>query len=313
LPRRSSVWKEVTPEMNSRESKPSLFVGSSHEGLEVARAVRFHLSDVADVELWNDGSIVSLSYGILDGLVQALNRFDFGVFVLTPDDIVISRGAEQPTARDNVLIELGLFMGKLGRDRTFLLCCNDESIKIPSDLAGITFAKYSRPTDSERLNPAVGLACDQMRNAIVKQGKAVQLQTLENHLVSQGERISSQETMLQKQQEIINQLVIYSMSASIYYHLWFISETEEYRYRDEDWFQREMYFLRDNGYIQPIGRGFLTFDRELHDKNLVEVSKLTPVGEFYVQMRGTPPEVAQMIAEKKPIKWKAGKQPTISR
>ena len=60
----------------SNDSKPTLFVGSSSEGIEVAQAVQLQLSDVADVELWNEG-VLGLSYGTLESLVKALNSYDF--------------------------------------------------------------------------------------------------------------------------------------------------------------------------------------------------------------------------------------------
>ncbi len=160
-------------------SKPSVFVGSSSEGLRVAREIQFKLADVGEVELWDEG-VFALGFGALESLVQALNRFDFAVFVLTPDDLTVSRGAPQNSARDNVLIELGLFIGRLGRERTFLVCCKDDKIKIPSDLAGITFATYAQPSDDTKLTSAVGPACTRIRSVIETQGKAAELQKLKN-------------------------------------------------------------------------------------------------------------------------------------
>src|SRR3712207_8203503 len=43
------------------------------------------------------------------------------VLVLTPDDLVQSRSADLSGPRDNIVFELGLFMGRLGRGRTFIL------------------------------------------------------------------------------------------------------------------------------------------------------------------------------------------------
>lgn len=165
-------------------SKPSVFVGSSSEGLRVAREIQFKLADVGEVELWDEG-VFALGFGALESLVQALNRFDFAVFVLTPDDLTVSRGAPQNSARDNVLIELGLFIGRLGRERTFLVCCKDDKIKIPSDLAGITFATYAKPSDDTKLTSAVGPACTRIRNVIETQGKAAELQKLKNEVKQQ--------------------------------------------------------------------------------------------------------------------------------
>ena len=150
-------------------SLPSVFVGSSREGLEVARVLHA-LSDVSEVEVWDEG-VFSLSAGTLESHMQALSRFDFAVLVLTPDDVTVSRGVELNSTRDNVLIELGLFIGGLGRERTFMLYCTDGNVKIPSDLAGITFATFAMPDDPGRLIASLGLACVRIRNVIRKLGK----------------------------------------------------------------------------------------------------------------------------------------------
>jgi len=171
-------------------SKPSVFVGSSSEGLRVAQAIQSQLADVGEVERW-DEDVFALGSGALESLLQALNRFDFAAFVLTPDDLIVSRGAQQTSARDNVLIELGLFMGRLGRERTFLVCCKDDKIKFPSDLAGITFATYSKPSDDSKLISAVGPACTRIRNVIEALGKAAELQKLKNKVKQQESDIQA--------------------------------------------------------------------------------------------------------------------------
>ena len=63
--------------------------------------------------------------------------------VLSPDDMVISREATLTAPRDNVVFELGLFMGALGHVRTFLIRPVQEDLKIPTDLAGLTAVLYS--------------------------------------------------------------------------------------------------------------------------------------------------------------------------
>ncbi len=63
----------------------SVFVGSSSQGIEVARAIQAHLTDEAtEVELWNE-TVFPLGFGTLESLVKALNGFDFAVLVMTPD------------------------------------------------------------------------------------------------------------------------------------------------------------------------------------------------------------------------------------
>src|SRR4051812_9202749 len=110
--------------------KPSLFVGSSSEGLELAGAVQVGLQDVAEVTVWNQG-FFGLSQGTIESLVNALDRFDFAVLVATPDDLVVRRDEPAMSPRDNILFELGLFMGRLGRSRTYVLA-DPNAVRLPS-------------------------------------------------------------------------------------------------------------------------------------------------------------------------------------
>jgi len=69
---------------------------------------------------------------------------DFGAFILAPDDMLNMRDTEFATARDNVVLEIGLFAGDRDLERTFMVRPNDTpNLRIPSDLAGITAAIYS--------------------------------------------------------------------------------------------------------------------------------------------------------------------------
>jgi hypothetical protein len=55
-----------------------------------------------------------------------------------------------------VTLELGLFIGSLGVNRTFVIYCKDDDIEVPTDLAGITLAPYKRRRDGNlkaALNP----------------------------------------------------------------------------------------------------------------------------------------------------------------
>src|ERR1035441_485913 len=121
-------------------AKPALFIGSSKEGLRIAHAAEVHLRAESEVTLWNAG-LFPLMHGTLEALVNSLDRFDFAVLVVTPDDLVTSRNETTLRGRDNVMFELGLFMGRLGRSRTFILC-DPKAVNLPSDLAGVTVAVY---------------------------------------------------------------------------------------------------------------------------------------------------------------------------
>jgi hypothetical protein len=123
------------------------------------------LATDAEITIWNEG-FFSLGHTFVETLVNALPRFDFAVLVLTLDDFVTSRDVGAFGPRDNVLFELGLFMGRLGRSRTFIVHEESAALKLPSDLAGISTAVYEWPrTDGSHLS-AVGKACDTIRQYV---------------------------------------------------------------------------------------------------------------------------------------------------
>ena len=47
----------------------------------------------------------------------------------------------KPRARQNVVLELGFFIGKLGRERVFTLK-NGNELEIPSDFSGVVYTSY---------------------------------------------------------------------------------------------------------------------------------------------------------------------------
>jgi hypothetical protein len=144
---------------------PRVFIGSSGEALDVSYAVQEELARDFDVTVWNQ-DVFHLSYDALDSLLQALDSSDAGVFVLSPDDVTESRGESHLAARDNVVFELGMFIGRLGRDRTFMLLPNSPAVRLPSDLAGITTARYDPRRFDREPRAGVGSACTQIRQAI---------------------------------------------------------------------------------------------------------------------------------------------------
>jgi hypothetical protein len=150
-------------------TRPSLFIGSSTEGLALAQGARALLDADAEVSLWNEG-FFRPGNTFIDSLITSLPRFDFAVLVLTPDDLTTSRSVETLSPRDNVIFELGLFMGRIGRRRTFLLHQSDAQLKLPSDLAGLTAATYRWPRADGSHRAAVGPACDDIRKVIAELG-----------------------------------------------------------------------------------------------------------------------------------------------
>ena len=136
----------------TKSGKPRVFIGSSSEGLKVAKKLQMLLRDDLEVELWNEGTVFGLGTATLEALERAVSVYDVGVFVFTPDDQVHTRGVVKPVARDNVIFELGLFTGRLTRWRAFVV--HPSTIELPTDLSGITTASYdANKRLSEALKP----------------------------------------------------------------------------------------------------------------------------------------------------------------
>jgi predicted nucleotide-binding protein len=88
-------------------------------------------------------------------IIEKIERFSdagFAVVLLSPDDVGYSNsdGAEvaQPRARQNVILELGYFAGKLGRENVVAL--HRGEIELPSDYDGVLYTPYDRDSGTWR-------------------------------------------------------------------------------------------------------------------------------------------------------------------
>jgi len=120
--------------------KARVFIGSSSEALMIAKALEVHLTSSCDTYIW-DSSVFALSQSALEDLEKKAGEYEYAILVLSPDDMLNTRGKTVAVPRDNVLFELGLFVGKIGRSRTFVVC-DPNKVKMPSDWNGITVAKF---------------------------------------------------------------------------------------------------------------------------------------------------------------------------
>ena len=172
------VWQLIAVELGERlrqrnrlvastNPRPVVFVGSSKESLHIAQAIRVDLkSPEVVVRLWTDGVFVASQFGHpIIALEKQVREADFAILVLGPDDKVLSRNERSDAPRDNVILELGLFMGALSHKRTFMIIPRGCDIKIPTDLLGLTAMHYD-PGDNEDIAISLGPACEQLRRTI---------------------------------------------------------------------------------------------------------------------------------------------------
>jgi Predicted nucleotide-binding protein containing TIR-like domain len=134
-----------------------VFIGSSSEGLKIARTLQAELEAATDcaVKRWDTDTFAPGSI-TLDALIARANSVDFAILVATDEDTVTSRGTQMAAVRDNIILEFGLFLGALGRERVYLLSVGNA--KLPSDLSGLTRLIYRNRSDGDvraGLNDAV--------------------------------------------------------------------------------------------------------------------------------------------------------------
>lgn len=127
--------------------KPRIFIGSSGEAKDIAHSLRQALSVSAAPIAWFDNAFTVSKTTIerLDEIAQS--EIDGAVLVLTADDLRERDGNATLTPRDNVIFELGLFIGAVGRDRTFGLMCSHcaNTLALPTDLLGVTWLTFYNP------------------------------------------------------------------------------------------------------------------------------------------------------------------------
>jgi CRP/FNR family cyclic AMP-dependent transcriptional regulator len=155
--------------LNAPNPNPRLFLGCSAESLVIAQEIQLGFKhDKINALIWTDGVFGPSSVAI-DALLTEVNESDFAVFVFSPDDKVISRDNQYDAPRDNTIFELGLFMGRLERNRTFIVKEHSSDVKIPTDLLGITPLTYVY-RDGDNLTAAINTICTQLRKEIEKLG-----------------------------------------------------------------------------------------------------------------------------------------------
>ncbi|MCH7625003.1 MAG: nucleotide-binding protein [Chloroflexi bacterium] len=282
--------------------KPRMFVGSSSENLEIAWAVQANLSRDAEVTVW-DQDVFKQSRTSLESLIETLDKSDFGVFIFCPEDLVEIRGEENRAVRDNVLLELGFFLGRLGRDRCFILVPEDASeLRIPTDLIGFTPAIYETDRSDSSWQAATGPACNSIRQAMQSLGqkseeaKAPDVgskssessieKEVETEVMSQSSQHGEQPDSSEEEFAWIFQYIDKKYERSLELleeKISSVDDDEEEAIFLESWVGRVMYYLNSVGAVQhleslmekypesslPYLQLFRTFvDRDLYDKGL---------------------------------------------
>jgi len=137
----NTTEEEVDSQIKSTRERPvskRVFVVHGHNEAALSKVARFlehvGLDPVVLHEQPNKGRTIIEKF-------EAHSDVAFAVVLLTGDDVGYANRADaqaaKPRARQNVILELGYFLGKLGRERVCPLC--EEGLETPSDYDGVVY------------------------------------------------------------------------------------------------------------------------------------------------------------------------------
>jgi hypothetical protein len=144
--------------------KPRIFIGSSEESYNVVRALAVNLGKEFEVVAWTQ--IFRLGQSFIDDLLETTGNVDFATFIFSGDDLIALKKEKLDcrVVRDNVVFEMGLFVGSIGKSRCFIVKPKDKNIIFPTDIVGITYTDYDEERSDENLVSALLASSDKIHN-----------------------------------------------------------------------------------------------------------------------------------------------------
>jgi predicted nucleotide-binding protein len=120
-----------------------IFIGSSRESIDLVREIGYWLEEKGHEALpWDKPGLFMPGDQTFLNLIAIAGQVDGALFVFGEDDKVWYRGDGATQPRDNVLVEYGLFVGKLGPRKAVI--CRVGNPKHAGDLLGLTFIDLSQ-------------------------------------------------------------------------------------------------------------------------------------------------------------------------
>ncbi len=116
-----------------------------------------------DIEPLIIDQLVSSGQTIIEKLEENTDKVQFGIVLATPDDIGYSKGKEECKkyrVRQNVILELGMLLSKVGRSKVAILLSQAEEMEKPSDIDGLIYIPFTNNVEEAR----VSLAKELQRN-----------------------------------------------------------------------------------------------------------------------------------------------------
>lgn len=138
-----------------------VFVVYGHD--EVARTQLEAMLRRWDLEPLILDQLESSGNTIIEKLEEYMPQADFGIVLATPDDVGFPKNKEDARkfrVRQNVVLEMGMLLSRLGRSKVAILLKNIENMEKPSDINGLIYIPFT----SDVKETTVDLAKEMNRN-----------------------------------------------------------------------------------------------------------------------------------------------------
>ena len=103
------------------------------------------------------GNFASPSSTIIEKLEEFTAQVNFGIVLATPDDVGYPKGDESQKryrARQNVVLELGMLLSRIGREKVAILLSQTEEMEKPSDIDGLIYIPFKDDVEEVKLSLA---------------------------------------------------------------------------------------------------------------------------------------------------------------
>lgn len=101
--------------------------------------------------------LISSGQTIIEKLEEYTQQANFGIVLATPDDIGYSKNNEskkQFRVRQNVVLELGMLLARIGREKVAILLSQAEDMEKPSDIDGLIYIPFKENVEETKLSLA---------------------------------------------------------------------------------------------------------------------------------------------------------------
>ncbi|MEA3208184.1 MAG: L-histidine Nalpha-methyltransferase [Chthoniobacter sp.] len=153
----------------------TVFIGSSREALdEIAEPIAKALAENGFnvIRWWTPEAFPPGNY-IFEQLRKHAMRVDAAVFVAGADDETWCRGEQVSKARDNVILEVGLFAGHVGLNRCLVV--SGAQVRLPVDLGGVVYVDLGSTTVAEAGKRVVNSLTESFKETTVRQSDAFRI------------------------------------------------------------------------------------------------------------------------------------------